>query len=316
MQIMTDKENQVPVLPEVHLNIYNKKEPVEVPIIENRIVTSGYSPNFVRHITFDVSGTELENNIKVGQSVGILPPGVDDKGKPHALRLYSVASPSNGEDGQGKQYSTTVKRLIDEHAETQELFMGICSNYLAALKPGAMVKMTGPSGKRFLLPENAGDYNYIFVATGTGIAPFRGMIKEIMDFKSESEIALIFGCAYRTDLLYESYFNELDNQKDNFHYLKSISREGLRADGTKHYVQYQFIDNRALLYPMLAKENTLVYICGLKGMEYPIYRTLAQEGLHQYLKLKPEASQNPNEWTDEDYKRNIKPSERLFVETY
>ncbi|MEX1062217.1 MAG: FAD-binding oxidoreductase, partial [Balneolaceae bacterium] len=158
-------------LPEVELNIYTPKKPVEAKVVENRIVTQESSPNFVRHVIFDISGTDLVNRIRVGQSIGVLPPGEDDRGRPHKLRLYSVASPSRGEDGKPHLISTTVKRTIEEFGE--KLYLGVASNYLADLKPGDTVKLTGPSGKRFLLPENAKDFNYIFFATGTGIAPFR-----------------------------------------------------------------------------------------------------------------------------------------------
>jgi len=79
-------------LPEVELNIYSPKDPVEAKVVENYIVTKESSPNYVRHITFDVSGTDLEGRVRVGQSIGVLPPGKDDRGKPHKLRLYSVSS--------------------------------------------------------------------------------------------------------------------------------------------------------------------------------------------------------------------------------
>jgi len=304
------------VFPEVKLNIYTKNNAVEVPVTENRIATTSVSPNFIRHITFDVGGTELENNIKAGQSIGILPPGADAKGKPHALRLYSVSSPSFGEYGNGRYYSTTVKRVIYEDKNSLGLCLGICSNYLSSRKPGDTVLMTGPSGKRFLLPENKADFNYVFVAAGTGIAPFRGMIMELIQQKTSINITLIFGCAYRTDVLYEVFFKELATINPNFNYLISISRENPRPDGTKHYVQYQFVDNASLLNPILKQENTLVYICGLKGMEYDIYQTLALHGYFDYIQLKPGIDTNPENWAWDDIKRNVKPSERMFVETY
>jgi len=58
-------------LPEVELNIYSKNTPVEVTVVENYVATKDSSPNYVRHITFDISGTDLVENIRVGQSVGI-----------------------------------------------------------------------------------------------------------------------------------------------------------------------------------------------------------------------------------------------------
>ena len=303
-------------LPEVELNIYTPKDPVEVPIVENRICTKESSPNFVRHVTFDISGTDLEGHVRVGQSIGILPPGKNEKGRDYKLRLYSVASPTKGEDGKSHLISTTVKRTIEEF-DSNELYLGVCSNYLADLQPGDTVKMTGPSGRRFLLPENATDFNYVFFATGTGIAPYRGMIKELIDHGFENEIVLIFGCAYRTDLLYSDYFEPLDKEYDNVHYLPRISREDRRPDGTKKYVQTSLWDEADLLDPLLEQENTLMYICGLKGMERGIYPALAKKGFTQYLDVRePASGKTPDEWDEKDLKRYVKPSARTFVEVY
>jgi len=304
-------------LPETELNIYSKKNPVEVPVIENKIVTAGRSPNFIRHITFDVTGTGLEGKVRAGQSIGILPPGVDKKGKPHQLRLYSSASPVFGEDGEGKHYSTTVKRLIDENWETGELFLGVCSNYLSSVRTGNKVNITGPSGKRFILPEHPEAFNYLFFATGTGIAPFRGMVKELMARKTTNSVNIIFGCPYRTDLLYADYFQKLDREMSNFNYLVSVSREQIRRDGSRPYVQHQLIDNREILQPILHQPNTLIYVCGLKGMETGIFKTLHRLGMHEYMNFRKGSAEDVTaDWTDDHWKKAVKPSERMFVETY
>ncbi|MFO7799052.1 FAD-binding oxidoreductase [Rhodohalobacter sp.] len=302
-------------LPEVELNIYGPKNPVEVPVVENYIITKESSPNFVRHITFDVSGTELEGRFKVGQSIGILPPGKNEKGRPHKLRLYSVSSPNSGENGKQNLVSTTVKRTIEEFEG--KLYIGVASNYLADLKPGEMVKVTGPSGKRFLLPENEKEFNYLFFATGTGIAPFRGMIMELFakgDY--QNDCALIFGCPYRTDLLYSDYFEKMAQEHSHFHYLKSISRESRRKDGSKHYVQTKIEDEEALLLPILRKKNTLIYICGLKGMEIGIYKELLRLGLDEYLDIRKKLPEDLNDIPRNDFKQFMKPSARTFEEVY
>lgn len=300
-------------LPEVELNIYSPKDPVEATVVENYIVTKESSPNIVRHITFDVSGTELENRVRVGQSVGVLPPGEDGSGRPHKLRLYSVSSPSAGEHGKSHLISTTVKRTIEEFED--KLYLGVASNYLADLKPGDRLKLTGPSGKRFLLPENATDFNYLFFATGTGIAPFRGMIQELYQNGFNNSCALVFGCPYRTDLLYADYFDEMEKKHEGFHYLKSISREVRRRDGSKFYVQSQIEDEKELLYPMLSKENTLIYICGMKGMEIGIYKELVKQDLLDYIEIKRELPPL-NEIPADKFKRYIKPAVRVFEEVY
>ncbi len=258
-------------LPEVELNIYTPKDPVEVPVVENYICTKEASPNFVRHMTFDISGTELEGHVQVGQSIGILPPGKNEKGRPYKLRLYSVSSPTKGEGGKQHLVSTTVKRTIEEW-DDNTLYLGVCSNYLADLSVGDKVKLTGPSGRRFLLPEDSTNFNYVMFATGTGIAPYRGMIMEMLEAGIENDIILVFGCAYRTDLIYADYFQKIHDEYPNFHYLPYISREDRRPDGTKKYVQTCLWDDAELIDPVLEQNNTLLYICGLKGMEGGIYR--------------------------------------------
>lgn len=306
--------------PEVDLNIYKPKEPIEVPIVKSVITTESASPNFVRHIEFDVSGTDLENRVIPGQALGVLAEGFDDNGRPHKVRLYSICSPTGGEDGKGLIYATTVKRVIDEHWETQELFTGVCSNYLCSRNPGDRILMTGPSGKRFILPEYPADYNYVFLATGTGIAPFRGMAIDLMRKGSptgtENDVFLIFGCPYRTDLLYKTLFEELGELNENFHYLKAISREDPRPDGTKPYVQYTLIDRKDLFMPVLEKDNTLIYVCGLKGMETGIFQMLALMGLFDYMQIDDTLKEiNPLEWSREQMK-GIKAGERMFLEVY
>ena len=301
-------------LPEVELNIYSPRNPVEATVVENYIVTKESSPNFVRHVTFDVSGTDLVDRVRVGQSVGILPPGEDENGRPHKLRLYSISSPSKGEKGNKHLISTTVKRTIEELDEG--IYLGVASNYLADLKPGAKVKLTGPSGRRFLLPENATDFNYLFFATGTGIAPFRGMIQELFEQDYKNDCVLVFGCPYRTDLLYADYFEGMDKDHPNFHYIPSVSRESRREDGSKYYVQSKLVDEKDLLLPILQKDNTLIYICGLKGMESGIYSELLKQGLDQYLKIKKELPENVDNIPWGDFKKYVKPSDRTFEEVY
>lgn len=301
-------------LPEVELNIYSPKDPAEVEVVENYIVTKESSPNIVRHITFDISGTDLVERVRTGQSVGILPPGEDEKGRPHKLRLYSVSSPTAGEHGKKHLVSTTVKRTIEEL--DNKLYLGIASNYLSDLQPGDKVLMTGPSGRRFLLPQNPRDFNYLFFATGTGIAPFRGMIKEIFGEEYKNDCALIFGCPYRTDLLYADYFEKMDQEYENFHYLKTISRESRRKDGSKYYVQTQLEEQEDLLQPILQKDNTLIYICGMKGMEIGIYKQLVRLNLLDYVQIKKELPDSLNEIPWDKFKRFIKPSSRTFEEVY
>jgi ferredoxin--NADP+ reductase len=142
-----------PVLPEARLNLVTPKAPQIGIVVSNDLCLRGKSASYVRHTVLDVSGTDLAGNFLVGQSFGVIPPGLDDRGKPHKVRLYSIACPSWGEDGAGKLVSTTPKRLIEEYKAQKKdddsarhtLFHGVCSNYLCDLLPGAEVAVTGPA---------------------------------------------------------------------------------------------------------------------------------------------------------------------------
>lgn len=319
-----------PELHDVSMHLIPPNEPVVATVIKNELCMRGKSASFVRHVCFDVSGTPLEGNFRAGQSFGVIPPGVDAKDRPHKVRLYSIASPTCGEDGEGKVLSTTCKRLIDEVSpqtprddpEARGLFYGVCSNYISDLALGAEVLVTGPAGKRFVLPKDPQKHDYLFLATGTGIAPFRGMVKDLYENGKpfESEVHLVMGAPYRSDLLYDDFFEAMDEANPNFFYHRVISRE-IPAEGTafnKGYVHH-YLDHAVDLHEgLLKRDSTLIYLCGLSGMQTGVFQTLASKGLGEaYLKIKDDlASTPPEEWNAKDIRRFVRPSRRCMLEVY
>ena len=113
-----------------------------------------------------------------GQSIGIIPDGEDANGKPHKLRLYSIASTRHGDDCQGSTVSLCVRQLQYEKDGTT--INGVCSTFLCDIEPGAKVKITGPVGKEMLLPPDE-EANVIMLATGTGIAPMRAYLRRMFE---------------------------------------------------------------------------------------------------------------------------------------
>ncbi len=233
-----------------------------------------------------------------------------------------MANSSRGENGDGAVLSTPVKRVVDEHWETGKLFLGACSNYLCDLEEGETAKLTGPTGRHFLLPpvEALNDHSYVFLAAGTGIAPFRGMVQELLDFGVKRDIWLIFGVPYFTDLLYEDFFRRKAEENNNFTFLESISRQQSTPDGSKMYVQERMLERTDSLYPLLEDPETLVYICGLEGMELGIYRALLAMDRTEYFSGIPErlSSEDFGELSDRDDRLDgLRPNkERLKVEVY
>lgn len=320
--LMTE-HTEGPVLHDVKMHLHPPSDPGVGIVVSNEKCTAGRrSAGFVRHVAIDVSNTKLAGNFRSGQSFGVLPPGQDSRGKNHALRLYSIASPTRGEDGEGKVLATTVKRLIDEHDETQKLFLGIASNYLCDLKPGDEVRVTGPSGKRFVLPASPADHDYIFFATGTGIAPFRGMLHDLLEnpASSRSNIALVMGSPYSSDLLYDKHLRELASRHPNFKYITAISREVMADAPRPLYVQDRLDTSRDYFEPLLKSDRTLIYICGIAGMELGIFqgmaRTLDPAALDPYLRVEPEARDSIASWDRRMIHKQIRPTRRVFLEVY
>ena len=123
-------------------------------------------------------------------------------------RAYSIASPP---------HEPQMIELCIQHVEG-----GIASAYFWALKEGETVSLSGPHGT-FLLKEPL-DYEPVFMATGTGVAPLRSMIKDLIHRNFPKQSWLLFGTRYEHALLYESEFRSLANIRPNFHYIPTVSR--------------------------------------------------------------------------------------------
>lgn len=319
-----------PVLPDVDMHLVRPTEPVTARVMESCLCTRGgrKAAGIVRHVALDVGDTPLAGRFRVGQSFGVLAPE-SDNGRPQPVRLYSIASPSAGEDGEGRILSTTVKRLIAEREpqragddpEDHSLFLGVTSNFLCDINVGDEVRISGPQGKRFLLPVDPAAHDYIFFATGTGIAPFRGMILELFEGRNgptSSEVHLVMGAPYASDLLYDDLFSDLSGKHANFHYHTAISREiqpGMTRGNYAHDVMAMHFE---LFDDVLRRDRTLIYICGIAGMQFGIYQTLARNGLSdRYLRIADDyAGLDPEEWDFQQSKRKVKPNKRMMLEVY
>ena len=326
-------------LPEARMHVVMPTAPVPAKVAGTRLCMKGKSASFVRHVEINIAGTPLEGSFRAGQSFGVIPAGTDAFGKPHKVRLYSLASPSWGEDGHGRVIATTPKRVLAEREpqnakddpSDHSLFVGVCSNYLCDRRTGDDILVSGPNGKRFLLPTDPNAHDYLFLATGTGIAPFRGFAMELLQGPPEgsparsawkpctSRIHLVMGTPYTTDLLYDELFRDLAAKHATFTYHTVISRES-RPDGGRGEYVHQYIERRLddTFRSLLASPRTLIYVCGLAGMQVGLFQMLAKQGLGGgYLSVHEElAPVPPAEWTNEQIKRRVRNTHRCMLEVY
>ncbi|MCX5964257.1 MAG: FAD-binding oxidoreductase [Cyanobacteria bacterium] len=295
---------------DVKVNIYRPNSPLTGKLISNEALVSDGGVGIVQHLKFDISGSELEYT--EGQSIGIIPPGKDAKGKPNKLRLYSIASTRHGDDVDDKTVSLCVRELEYKN-DAGETIKGVCSSYLCALQPGDPVQITGPSGKEMLLPAEE-DTNVIMFATGTGIAPMRAYLWRMFkdneraanpDYNSyQGKAWLVFGVPQTANILYKEELEEMQTRyPDNFRLTYAISREQQNSEGGRMYIQNRVAENSVELWNMIKNPKTHTYICGLRGMEPGIEEALGAEATKEGIVWK-------------EYVRSMKKEGRWHVETY
>ena len=244
-----------------YVNLYGIHAPAIATISGNFRLTAEDASSDIRHIVLDFGSAPFP--VLEGQTIGIIPPGLDTHGKPHHVRLYSVASPRDGERPKYNNLSLTVKRVTEDH-EGQAMH-GIGSNYLCDLKKGDMVNVVGPYGTSFLMPNHPGSH-LLMICTGTGSAPMRAMTerrrRKFIAGETLGKQMLFFGARTPDEL---PYFGPLTKLPREF---VDMNLAFSRVPGTpKRYVQDLLRERGADVARMLKDENTYVYICGLKGME-------------------------------------------------
>ncbi|UCG98222.1 MAG: benzoyl-CoA 2,3-epoxidase subunit BoxA [Burkholderiales bacterium] len=252
-----------------YVNLYTHRSPITAAVMGNYRVTEADAESDTRHIVLDFGAVPFP--VLEGQSIGILPPGTDEQGRPHHARQYSIASPRDGERPGYNNLSLTVKRVTADHQGRP--VRGACSNYLCDLKKGDKVQVIGPFGNTFLMPNHPGAH-LLMVCTGTGSAPMRAMTERRRRRRGKGEggrLMLFFGARSQAEL---PYFGPLMNLPKEF---IDINFAFSRTPGQpRRYVQDALRDRAADVGALLEDPNTYVYVCGLRGMEEGVLAALRE----------------------------------------
>jgi CDP-4-dehydro-6-deoxyglucose reductase len=202
----------------------------------------------VRHFEFEITDRD-EFRFTPGQFVSIK----ESVAGREVTRAYSIASPPDG-----KRFALCLNRVPE----------GLVSPRLFALTPGEHVEVQEPLGYFTLRhPERPA----IFVATGTGIAPFRSIL--LAALPTSAPITLLFGVRYAQGVLYRDEFENLAEQHAHFRFVPTVTRPDESWKGGVGRVQVHLgeaLEGHG--------ETPDVYICGMKEMVDDVRALLKQKG--------------------------------------
>jgi ferredoxin-NADP reductase len=135
---------------------------------------------------------------------------------------------------------------------------GIGANFFKNLQNGQKVDMVGPSG-RFVLPDEI-EQNLVFVATGTGLAPFISMFEKILTNNPNQRVVLYFGVRDEKELFYMDKLSYYTKNFPNFECNICLSQQ----NPTESKISYK--QGRVTKLIEIEDANTQYFICGNRNM--------------------------------------------------
>lgn len=210
-----------------------------------------------------------------GQLVGVLIPGPHPFGNPYHHRYYSIAHSAPADHGVALELLVRRCFYIDE--VSGERYPGIASNFLCDARPGVRLTLTGPYPAPFRMPADPAS-NLLMLGTGTGIAPFRALLRQIYRERGgwQGVVRLYYGAKTGTELL---YMNELNNDlanyydEETFRAFHAVRRNMLADEGDA--LRDGLADHVADIWRLLQAPNTHVYLAGMHKVAAALDAVLA-----------------------------------------
>lgn len=197
-------------------------------------------------------------------------------------RYYSISSSSLSEKNQ-----ISITAVVEHEKKGDQLVSGVATNLLKHIeidqnnsksKPVVHYDLKGPRGKflkhklpvhvrrsTFKLP-NSPAVPVILIGPGTGLAPFRGFVRERVAQKKNQDAKigktlLYYGCRKEDeDFLYKEEWPQYAKVLgDSFEMHTAFSRNDPDA---KVYVQHQLAKNGKEINRLLEDEKANIYVCG------------------------------------------------------
>ena len=169
-------------------------------LVSNTPLTPPKAAEQVRELLFQAN--DVERDFRAGQCIAVAVAGPHEFGQQEHVRLYTVAR-TPAELGPGR-FSLCVRRCSFLDPYSGERFPGIASNYLCDLQAGSTLLLAGPVGMPFLIPSDP-HTPLLIIGLGTGIAPFRSMLRELIDERNwQGKVMLFHGARTGLESFYSS----------------------------------------------------------------------------------------------------------------
>jgi len=129
---------------------------------------------------------------------------------------------------------------------------------------GDPINIKGAKGK-FLLEDDG--RRALFVASGTGLAPFISMIETLRARGQQRDIVLLHGVSHPRDLAWREQLMELEEESDfPLRYVATVSRPGEAPDWSGPTGRVEAIVEGQMDEHGLTPENATLYLCGNPDM--------------------------------------------------
>lgn len=146
---------------------------------------------------------------------------------------------------------------------------------------GMPIRFKGPEGM-FVLPEEI-TTDLVFICTGTGVAPFRSMIQDLLaEGQTQHNIHLIFGTRQVEGILYREEFEVLAQQYPNFSYSVALSREKeLEQIDYNFPIQAGYVHGIYEAHYGQVRPDVRFYLCGWSNMVDEARQRFVEMGYEQ-----------------------------------
>lgn len=230
------------------------------PSIQLRFQSSHEIAPYTKQFVFV---TDSPVNFIAGQFVTLHIPHNTDSQNSFVRRSYSLANAP-------KEENTTFEIVISYVPG------GVASEFFFnTMIKGQKIDANGPFGR--LVLQNTVNKHYLFIATGTGVAPYRAMLPQLnslMQENSEFKVTLLFGVRHVQDVLYREEFLQFSQKNSQFDFQIYYSREV--SCNLSHENIGRVTEGLKKIH-IQDPENIITYICGNPNMIDDVFNLLTTQ---------------------------------------